>query len=156
MNKSSYYERLRCQLETVCSENDHWLSILSNSSALLWMELEEINWVGFYLLSRDRLILGPFQGKPACTNIEIGRGVCGISFAENSIQRIANVHEFDGHIACDSNSQSEIVLPLYSRGHLIGVLDIDSPATNRFDSEDEAGLVILVKCLSNSLSDIDF
>lgn len=156
MSKLFFYERLKRQLDTVCYPDDHWLSTLSNTAALLWMELDEINWVGFYLFSEGRLVLGPFQGKPACTNIDIGQGVCGKSFAECSVQRVADIHDFDGHIACDSTSQSEIVLPLYSKEQLVGVLDIDSPVINRFDSEDEEGLKILIKCLSNSLSNMDF
>ncbi len=112
----------------------------ANLSALLFQELEEVNWVGFYFVKKERLVLGPFQGLPACTEIPLGSGVCGTAAAERKVQRVADVHAFEGHIACDANSESEIVLPLEKGGAVMGVLDLDSPRLDRFGAEDEAGL----------------
>ncbi|MCE1736867.1 GAF domain-containing protein, partial [Enterobacter hormaechei] len=106
---------------------------LANTSALLYERLDHVNWVGFYLVDNDTLILGPFQGKNACVRIPIGKGVCGTAVANKSIQRISDVHTFSGHIACDATSNAEIVLPLVINGHVIGVLDIDSTVFDRFD-----------------------
>ena len=114
------------------------LPVMANAAALLWQSLPEINWAGFYLLKDGTLYLGPFQGKPACTVIAAGKGVCGTAVAEGQVQRVADVHAFPGHIACDSASRSEIVLPLRDgAGAIIGVLDIDSPVPDRFSAEDE-------------------
>ena len=114
------------------------LPVMANAAALLWQSLPEINWAGFYLLKDGTLYLGPFQGKPACTVIAAGKGVCGTAVAEGRVQRVADVHAFPGHIACDSASRSEIVLPLRDgAGAIIGVLDIDSPVPDRFSAEDE-------------------
>lgn len=109
----------------------------ANLSALLYHALEQVNWVGFYFLKEGRLIVGPFQGKPACVTIPLGKGVCGTAAATRRVQRVADVNRFDGHIACDSASRSEIVLPLVRDGELLGVLDLDSPLENRFDEQDE-------------------
>eukprot|EP00493_Phyllostaurus_siculus_P004453 UN04474 len=108
------------------------------------MELEELNWVGFYLMKGDELVLGPFQGKPACVRIPVGRGVCGTAVAENRVQRVYDVHEFTGHIACDAESNSEIVIPFSINGQIAGVLDIDSPKVGRFSETDEQGLTFLM------------
>lgn len=121
---------------------------LANASALLNLGLRDINWVGFYVRRGDRLFLGPFQGKPACVEIPLGRGVCGTAAATAKVQRVEDVHAFPGHIACDSDSRSEIVLPLLRDGEVLGVLDIDSPLLDRFSPEDEAGLCTLVPVLS--------
>ena len=123
-------------------------------SALLNMNLDNINWVGFYLLKENQLLLGPFQGNVACVRITLGKGVCGTAFSTNTIQRIADVHQFEGHIACDAASQSEIVLPINVNGKTIGVLDIDSPITERFNEIDEQGLSLFVKHLELHLSTI--
>ena len=112
-------------------------SSLSNAAALLGWYLKDVNWVGFYLTDGDRLLLGPFSGLPACTRIAIGKGVCGAAFRDKKTYRVANVHEFPGHIACDSASNSEIVTPIMINGEVAGVLDIDSPKLNRFDEQDE-------------------
>ena len=128
---------------------------LANASALLWQELPDINWVGFYQLLGDRLVLGPFQGKPACIQIPLGKGVCGKAAAEERVLRVENVHEFPGHIACDSASNSEIVLPLYRLGKIWGVLDIDSPLFSRFSQEDEAQLGLISELLSKMLSEAE-
>nr|WP_242866828.1 GAF domain-containing protein [Abyssisolibacter fermentans] len=119
----------------ICEEKD-WLANLSNATALLGYMLDDINWVGFYLLKNNELVLGPFQGKPACTHIQMGKGVCGTAALNRKIQIVENVQEFPGHIACDSESKSEIVIPIISGNKLIGVLDIDSPILSRFDKED--------------------
>ncbi|MFM2484039.1 GAF domain-containing protein [Celerinatantimonas yamalensis] len=155
-DKVKFYTRLTQQITALSGPDIHWLSTLANTTALLWLELEDINWVGFYLAKNDQLILGPFQGNPACTHIAIGQGVCGSAFAEKTIFRVSDVHQFPGHIACDAASQSEIVLPLYTGSQLIGVLDIDSPSINRFDGQDEAGLAELLVQLSDHLSEIEF
>lgn len=136
-NREQDYPLVIEQLKALSTGISNPITILSNASALLNEYLHTINWVGFYLMENGELILGPFQGKPACTNIALGRGVCGTAAAEQTIQRVANVHEFPGHIACDSASNSEIVVPLLKEGKCIGVLDIDSPILNRFDELDE-------------------
>jgi GAF domain-containing protein len=123
------------------------LASMANCSALLWEALEDINWAGFYLLKKDTLYLGPFQGKVACTVIPVGRGVCGTAAASLQTQRVYDVHQFPGHIACDGASNSEIVVPLMADGVLVGVLDIDSPVIGRFDEEDQAGLEEMCRIL---------
>ena len=121
------------------------------ASALLWQALTDINWAGFYVLEGDILVLGPFQGKPACIEIQVGKGVCGTAVAEKQTQLVANVHEFPGHIACDGASNSEIVVPIYKDGAVFGVLDIDSPVFSRFTEEDRDGLEAFVKVLEENL-----
>ena len=127
------------------------ISNLANASALLWQNLEDINWAGFYLLEEDTLLLGPFQGKPACTRIPVGKGVCGAAAKERKTQLVADVHTFSGHIACDCASNSEIVIPIYKNGALFGVLDIDSPSLNRFSEADKEALEEFVKTLEKAL-----
>lgn len=124
---------------------------LANAAALLWQHLEKINWAGFYKMEEGKLVLGPFQGKPACIVIPVGRGVCGTAVAENKTQLVPDVHDFPGHIACDSASNSEIVLPIHVKGEIWGVLDIDSPFVGRFTAEDQKGLEEFVKILENVL-----
>ena len=147
----AFYNRLTQQALALIDGETDLIANMSNISALLKMELEQINWVGFYLLKQDQLVLGPFQGNPACVRIPVGRGVCGTSIFENKVQRIADVHSFPGHIACDAISNSEIVIPLTVKGKLIGVLDIDSPNLSRFDQNDEQGLVSFVEALQKVL-----
>ena len=145
------YKLMNSQLKSL-SEGVVWdVTILSNAAALLWDSLKDINWAGFYLIRGGRLELGPFQGKPACTVIEIGKGVCGTAVAEDRTQLVKNVHEFPGHIACDSASNSEIVVPVHAGGKIYGVLDIDSPILARFDEEDKAGLEEFVRILESIL-----
>lgn len=127
------------------------ISALANTAAMLWDALEDINWAGFYLLKGDVLYLGPFQGKTACTMIPVGRGVCGTAVAEKQIQLVKDVHQFPGHIACDSASNSEIVLPLMKDEKLFGVMDIDAPVFNRFDEADANGLDRLCSILMDNL-----
>jgi len=130
--------------------------VMGNCSALLYERLDGVNWAGFYLLTEEKtLVLGPFQGKIACVRIPGGRGVCGTAVAENTVQRVDDVHAFPGHIACDAASNAEIVLPLVVNGSVIGVLDIDSVEYNRFDSEDEAGLKALTDGLCEVLAGSD-
>ena len=124
---------------------------LANASALLWQEMPEINWVGFYKMTDGALVLGPFQGKPACIRIPVGRGVCGTAVAQDKVQLVYDVHDFPGHIACDSASNSEIVLPIHVNGEIWGVLDIDSPYVGRFTEEDREGLEKVVAILENIL-----
>lgn len=145
------YKLMNSQLKSL-SEGVVWdVTILSNAAALLWDSLKDINWAGFYLFRGSRLELGPFQGKPACAVIEIGKGVCGTAVAEDRTQLVKNVHEFPGHIACDSASNSEIVVPVHTGGKIYGVLDIDSPILARFDEEDKAGLEEFVRILESIL-----
>ena len=124
---------------------------LANASALLFQELEDLNWAGFYFSQGDRLVLGPFQGKPACIEIPIGQGVCGTAAQKGETVVVDNVHEFPGHIACDSASNSEIVVPLLHDGVCFAVLDLDSPTLGRFTSADRAGLEVFARVLENSI-----
>lgn len=140
MSSSDFYTSLNAQLAGLLSEERDWLANTANASALLFMELADINWAGFYFLRGDELILGPFQGKPACTRIPVGAGVCGTAVATGEAQLVEDVHEFPGHIACDAVSASEVVIPLYDGDRCLGVLDIDSPSLARFTEQDLAGL----------------
>ena len=152
---NSFYAELAAKLNALMEGVPYQIANLANASALLWQELPDINWVGFYQLLGDRLVLGPFQGKPACIQIPLGKGVCGKAAAEERVLRVENVHEFPGHIACDSASNSEIVLPLYRLGKIWGVLDIDSPLFSRFSQEDEAQLGLISELLSKMLSEAE-
>ena len=143
------YNSLNEGLGALVSGVPHKIANLANASALLWQALDGINWVGFYLIEDGKLILGPFQGKPACIEIEIGRGVCGAAVRDAETKLVPNVHEFEGHIACDSASNSEIVIPIFKNGEVVGVLDIDSPHYSRFDENDRAGLEKTVKIIEN-------
>ncbi len=141
------YDLMCRQLQSL-SDGVTWdVTVLSNAAALLWESLGDINWAGFYLMKEGRLLLGPFQGKTACTVIEVGKGVCGTAVAEDRTQLVKDVHEFPGHIACDSASNSEIVVPMHAGGKVFGVLDIDSPEFGRFTEEDKAGLEAFVRVL---------
>ena len=146
------YENLSAMLAALMDGVPYRTANLANASALLWQELPEINWVGFYERNDGCLVLGPFQGKPACIRIPVGKGVCGTAVAENKVQRVENVHDFPGHIACDGASNSEIVLPVYCRGEIWGVLDIDSPKLCRFTREDEQGLSNIAEIIGQMLS----
>ena len=134
------YNLLCAQLKALTENIPHEVANLANASALLWQSLKDINWAGFYKMENGILVLGPFQGKPACIEIPVGRGVCGTAVAEDRTQLVYDVHEFPGHIACDSASNSEIVVPIHVDGKIWGVLDIDSPDVGRFTREDQAGL----------------
>lgn len=145
--KPLMYRLLKTQLTALIDGVPYLTANLANASALLNNALKEINWVGFYFLEGDILVLGPFQGNPACVEIKSGNGVCGTAVAKDEIQLVKNVHEFPGHIACDSASNSEIVIPIHANGKVIGVLDIDSPVLARFDEEDRDGLAEIVNVL---------
>lgn len=161
-DKPALYRLLNLKLTALTGQVPHLISNLSNASALLGQALTDINWVGFYLIPKyfyndtsplfgssadNRLVLGPFQGNPACIEIKIGNGVCGTAAWRDEIMLVPNVHEFPGHIACDSASNSEIVIPLHANGKVVGVLDIDSPSLARFDEEDRKGLAEFAKIL---------
>ena len=134
------YNLLCAQLKALTENIPHEVANLANASALLWQSLKDINWAGFYKMEKDILVLGPFQGKPACIEIPVSRGVCGTAVAEDRTQLVYDVHEFPGHIACDSASNSEIVVPIHVNGKIWGVLDIDSPNVGRFTEADQEGL----------------
>lgn len=151
--KSKFYESLNRQALALLEGEDDLVAAMANFSALLNDNLTELNWVGFYVMRGELLVLGPFQGKVACTRIPLGKGVCGTAAFTNQTQRVADVHQFDGHIACDSASNSEIVVPVRVQGNVIAVLDIDSPIFDRFDEEDQKGLELLVKSFENCLFD---
>ncbi|NHM93075.1 MULTISPECIES: GAF domain-containing protein [Staphylococcus] len=151
MEINTNYDILIRQLDALLTGETDLIANLSNSSALLNESLEQINWVGFYLIKNDALILGPFQGKPACVHIKVGSGVCGTAVKQNAVQRVSDVNAFPGHIACDANSQSEIVIPIQKDGEIIGVLDIDAPIKDRFNKEDELGLIKVVEILEKHL-----
>lgn len=145
------YRMLSKQLTALLEGETDEIAILSNASALLNQALETINWCGFYLYKNEELLLGPFQGLPACVHIALGRGVCGTAASELKTYRVADVHAFPGHIACDAASNSEIVIPIVRNGSLYGVLDIDSPITNRFTEDDQIGLELFVETLQKFL-----
>ena len=142
--KPQFYESLNRQALALLEGEDDLVAAMANFSALLNDNLTELNWVGFYVMRGEQLVLGPFQGKVACTRIPMGKGVCGTAALANQTQRVADVHQFDGHIACDAASNSEIVIPVRANGQVIAVLDIDSPIFDRFDEEDQKGLELLV------------
>lgn len=145
--KTALYRLLRTQLQGLTDGVPYLLANLANASALIYQALTDINWAGFYLMQDGKLVLGPFQGKPACVEIQVGSGVCGTAVQQDEIMLVENVHEFPGHIACDSASNSEIVIPMHKGEEIVGVLDIDSPVLARFDKEDEQGLAELVRIL---------
>ena len=148
------YITMNRQLEALAEGVDYPITILSNASALLFHTLDCLNWAGFYIMHDGLLKLGPFQGEVACVRIPVGRGVCGTAVAEDATQRVEDVHQFPGHIACDAKSNSEIVIPIHVHGEIYGVLDIDSPVLNRFSEEDQAGLEAFVQILEKSLSEL--
>lgn len=145
------YKEINAMLASITEGVPYTMTNLANASALLNEKLEGINWVGFYTIKDGQLVLGPFQGKVACTIIPIGKGVCGTAAAQDRTQLVPDVHKFPGHIACDSASNSEIVIPMHRKGTIFGVLDIDSPLFNRFTQEDQAGLEEFVAILEKSL-----
>ena len=141
------YDLLKAQLQSFAEADGWYVPLMANAAALLFEALGDVNWAGFYLLRGDRLVLGPFQGKVACIHIPLGRGVCGTAAQRDETQLVPDVHAFPGHIACDSASNSELVVPIHRRGAVVAVLDIDSPVPNRFSEADRAGLEALVKVL---------
>ena len=150
--KRELYEQLATQLSALLAGECDLVANAANFSSLLFHSLPDLNWAGFYFVKDSELVLGPFQGQPACVRIKIGQGVCGTAAAKCETVIVPNVHEFPGHIACDSASNSEIVVPLLKDSHLIGVLDLDSPKLARFDREDALGLEQLARILLSSVS----
>ena len=151
MKKTVNYDMLTAQLAALTEDVPYEIANLSNASSLLWEHLPDINWAGFYKMVDGILVLYPFQGKPACIRIPVGRGVCGTAVAEDKTQLVYDVHQFPGHIACDSASNSEIVIPIHVNGEIWGVLDIDSPFIGRFTEEDQTGLQQFVDVLEKIL-----
>lgn len=149
--KLDFYRTLVAQAEALIADETDLIANMANISALLFNEMPDLNWSGFYILRQGELVLGPFQGKPACVRIAVGKGVCGTAVASGQIQLVKDVHEFPGHIACDAASNSEIVLPVRLRGDIIAVLDIDSPSLARFDEADSQGLSELVAVFERRL-----
>ena len=149
-SKSDLYDQLSAQLSSLLAGERDFIANAANLAALVFHSLPDLNWAGFYFLKNDELVLGPFQGKPACVRIAVGQGVCGAAAQSCVTTIVPNVHEFPGHIACDSASNSEIVIPLMKGERLLGVLDLDSPVFGRFDDEDAAGLNQLVSVLVES------
>lgn len=141
------YPQVLTQLEALLEGETDWLANLANTASHLYHSLQHLNWAGFYLLKENQLVLGPFMGKPACVRIAIGKGVCGTAVSTNQTQRVDDVHQFPGHIACDAASRSEIVIPLRVDGKIIGVLDLDSPIKQRFTAEDQTYLEQYVEIL---------
>lgn len=149
--KNATYLLLLEQARALFEHETDTIANMANFSALLFNSLPDLNWAGFYIMRNGELVLGPFQGQVACVRIAVGKGVCGTCVATGKIQRIADVHDFPGHIACDAASNSEIVLPVRYNSDIIAVLDIDSPTLNRFDADDEAGLAALVALFEQHL-----
>lgn len=153
MDKKEFYREIIMQSKALCEGEPNLIANLSNISAILFERLDDVNWAGFYLMGKsvngesDELILGPFQGRAACVRIPVGRGVCGTAVAENKTQLVFDVHEFEGHIACDAASNSEVVVPIVVNGSVVAVLDIDSPSVGRFDQEDATGMEQLVEMI---------
>ena len=145
------YDLLTEQAEAFCEDTPDEVAAMANLSSLIYYTLDRLNWAGFYRVKGEELILGPFQGKVACIRIAKGRGVCGTAWKEDRVLVVPDVHAFPGHIACDGDSQSEIVVPIHRDGEVIGVLDIDSPVLNRFDDADREGLTKLVQCFERYL-----
>ena len=149
-DKPTFYAALNTDLRTMLHTDHYWLTNTANAAALLFTRLPDLNWAGFYLLRQNELVLGPFQGKLACTHIALGRGVCGTAAAQRAIVVVPDVNKFPGHIACDSASNSEIVIPLIHGDRLLGVLDLDSPTLSRFDHHDQTGLETFSRILIES------
>ena len=143
--KTEFYQDLAAQLTGLLGDERDRIANAANMSAFLFMSVPDLNWAGFYFMQDGGLIVGPFQGKPACVRIAVGDGVCGTAVKEGRTILVENVHEFPGHIACDAGSESELVVPLFKNGEIIGVLDLDSPRLSRFDAEDQAGMETLAE-----------
>ncbi len=145
------YKLLAAQIKSLAEDEPNYIPVMSNASALLYENMEDLNWAGFYVMNKGSLMLGPFQGKVACIRIELGKGVCGTAAQSNETQLVKDVHQFPGHIACDSASNSEIVVPIHAEGKVVAVLDIDSPSLGRFDEADKEGLEQFVKALEETV-----
>ena len=141
------YKLLTEQMKAIAEDEKWFVPVMSNASAILYDNMEDLNWAGFYIMRDGALVLGPFQGKVACINIPVGKGVCGTAVAKDETMLVEDVHQFPGHIACDSASNSEIVVPIHKDGKVVAVLDIDSPKLARFNQDDKAGLEEFVKAI---------
>lgn len=150
-DSATMYRDLATALEGLVSGEPDAIANMANAAALIWETIPDLNWAGFYRNIGGELVLGPFQGRPACIRIKFGEGVCGAAAQSRQVQRVEDVHAFPGHIACDSASNSEIVVPIIRDGELLAVLDLDSPRTGRFSEEDEAGCVRLAEILARTL-----
>lgn len=150
MTKDQFYESVLLRVKGITYEEHDMIANLANVASILFNNMEEVNWAGVYLYKEEQLVLGPFNGNPACIRIPIGKGVCGVAAKDLKTQLVRDVHEFPGHIACDGATQSEIVIPLIVDGQLKGVLDLDSPIKNRFDEKDQEWLEKIVKHLEES------
>ena len=151
-SKVEQYQQLAEQAKGLVYDESNLIANAANLSALVYHALPEVNWVGFYLFDGTELVVGPFQGQPACVRIALSKGVCGAAAITRETQRVADVHAFPGHIACDANTRSEVVVPLYQGEKLIGVFDLDSPVPDRFDADDQAGLEAIAAVFLGSLS----
>lgn len=151
-DKTALYRLLNQQAQALIDGETDLIANMANLSALLFNQLPDLNWAGFYIMRAGELVLGPFQGQVACVRIAVGKGVCGTAVATGQVQLVKDVHEFPGHIACDAASNSEIVLPLRHNGEIIAVLDIDSPSLSRFDADDQAGLEQLITLFEQHLA----
>lgn len=154
-NKAEFYHELLGQTKALINDESDIIANMANTSALLFERLADVNWVGFYRLIDDELVLGPFQGKVACIRIPVGKGVCGTCSYTGEVQRISDVHQFDGHIACDARSNAELVVPVKVSGKVIAILDIDSTEFDRFDLEDEQGIVSIVQAFEQNIAAMD-
>lgn len=152
MKQTTDYASLIRQAESLLEGENHRIANAANLGALIYETLPQINWAGFYFLEDGELVVGPFQGRPACVRIALDQGVCGAAASTRQIQRVADVDAFEGHVVCDTASRSEIVFPLIRNGEVLGVLDIDSPVLDRFDEEDQRGLAALAELYVRSLS----
>ncbi|NMP15539.1 GAF domain-containing protein [Thalassotalea sp. Y01] len=152
MEKTQFYRTLLAQVDAIIGDETDVTANMANISAILFNSLENVNWAGFYRMVDGQLVLGPFQGQVACIRIDIGRGVCGTAVSEGTLQLVTDVHQFSGHIACDAASNSEIVIPVFNDGKVIGVLDIDSTEYGNFDEQDAIGLQAIVDRFQLSLN----
>lgn len=155
MKKAEFYAQLNAQIRAIIANETDLIANMANISALLFQQLTAVNWAGFYRVVENELVLGPFQGNVACIRIPMGKGVCGTAALTNTTQRIGDVHQFSGHIACDAASNAEIVIPVHKQGKVVAVLDIDSVEFDRFDEEDQQGLEAIVKLLEQTLVVLD-
>lgn len=151
-NQAELYDEILVQTKALISDESDIIANMANVSALLFERLVGVNWVGFYRIIEDELVLGPFQGKVACIRIPLGKGVCGTSAATGKVQRIENVHQFDGHIACDATTNAELVIPVKVAGKVVAVLDLDSTVLGRFDKQDEQGVLAIVQMFEEHLA----
>jgi len=154
-NKKEQYKLINAQVQALISDESDMIANMANIAAVLFNTLEQINWAGFYLFKQDQLVLGPFQGQPACIRIPMGRGVCGTAASSLQTLVVKDVHAFAGHIACDAASNSEIVVPIIVNKQLVAVLDIDSPVIERFDEHDRQGLEALASILQETLTSLE-